>query len=95
MKPYEKYLSHTTKLQDLLDIYLSIRMIVKDLGWSEQDLENPPFYPNNLMSAFQRFEEKNKYLFNDTKQFTNVSWNEYLSYVQPLMKKIDELTPLD
>jgi hypothetical protein len=95
MKPYEKYLSHTTKLQDLLDIYLSIRMIVKDLGWSEQDLENPPFYPNNLMSAFQRFEEKNKYLFNDTKSFTNVSWNEYLSYVQPLMKKIDELTPLD
>ena len=95
MNPYEKYLSHTTKLQDLLDIYLSIRMIVKDLGWSEQDLENPPFYPNNLMSAFQRFEEKNKYLFNDTKQFTNVSWNEYLSYVQPLMKKIDELTPLD
>jgi hypothetical protein len=95
MKPYEKYLSHTTKLQDLLDIYLSIRMIVKDLGWSEQDLENPPFYPNNLMSAFQRFEEKNKYLFNDTKSFTNVSWNEYLSYIQPLMKKIDELTPLD
>jgi hypothetical protein len=95
MKPYEKYLSHTTKLQDLLDIYLSIRMIVKDLGWSEQDLENPPFYPNNLMSAFQRFEEKNNYLFNDTKSFTNVSWNEYLSYVQPLMKKIDELTPLD
>jgi hypothetical protein len=95
MKPYEKYLSHTTKLQDLLDIYLTIRMIVKDLGWSEQDLEKPPFYPNNLMSAFQRFEEKNKYLFNDTKSFTNVSWNEYLSYVQPLMKKIDELTPLD
>jgi hypothetical protein len=95
MKPYEKYLSHTNKLQDLLDIYLTIRMIVKDLGWSEQDLENPPFYPNNLMSAFQRFEEKNKYLFNDTKSFTNVSWNEYLSYVQPLMKKIDELTPLD
>ena len=95
MRPYEKYLNHTSKLQDLLDIYLSIRMIVKDLGWSEQDLENPPFYPNNLMSAFQRFEEKNKYLFNDTKSFTNVSWNEYLSYVQPLMKKIDELTPLD
>jgi hypothetical protein len=95
MKPYEKYLSHTNKLQDLLDIYLTIRMIVKDLGWSEQDLENPPFYPNNLMSAFQRFEEKNKYLFNDTKSFTNVSWNEYLSYVQPLMKKIDELTPLN
>jgi hypothetical protein len=95
MKPYEKYLSHTNKLQDLLDIYLTIRMIVKDLGWSEQDLENPPFYPNNLMSAFQRFEEKNKYLFNDTKSFTNVSWNEYLSYIQPLMKKIDELTPLD
>jgi CO dehydrogenase/acetyl-CoA synthase epsilon subunit len=47
------------------------------------------------MSAFQRFEEENKYLFNDTKSFTNVSWNEYLSYVQPLMKKIDELTPLD
>ena len=95
MKPYEKYLSHTTKLQDLLDIYLSIRMIVKDLGWSEQDLENPPFYPNNLMSAFQRFEEKNKYLFNDTKLWTNVSWEEYFSYIQPLMKKIDELTPLD
>ena len=95
MKPYEKYLSYTNKLQDLLDIYLTIRMIVKDLGWSEQDLENPPFYPNNLMSAFQRFEEKNKYLFNDTKSFTNVSWNEYLSYVQPLMKKIDELTPLN
>jgi hypothetical protein len=95
MKPYEKYLSHTNKLQDLLDIYLTIRMIVKDLGWSEQDLENPPFYPNNLMLAFQRFEEKNKYLFNDTKSFTNVSWTEYLSYVQPLMKKIDKLTPLD
>lgn len=95
MKPFEKYLSHTNKLQDLLDIYLSIRMIVKDLGWSEKDLEKPPFYPNNLMSAFQRFEEKNKYLFNDTKSFTNVSWEEYFSYIQPLMKKIDELTPLD
>jgi hypothetical protein len=95
MKPYEKYLSHTNKLQDLLDIYLTIRMIVKDLGWSEQDLENPPFYPNNLMSALNRFEEKNKNLFNDTKLWTNVSWNEYLSYIQPLMKKIDELTPLN
>ena len=47
------------------------------------------------MSALNRFEEKNKNLFNDTKLWTNVSWNEYLSYVQPLMKKIDELTPLD
>ena len=95
MRPFENFLVSSVGLQRIIEIYLKIRQYFQSEGWSEKDLENPPFYPNNLMSAFQRFEEKNKYLFNDTKSFTNVSWNEYLSYVQPLMKKIDELTPLD
>ena len=95
MKLFEKFLSHSLGLRELLDIYLELRQHFQELGFSEEDLKSPPTYTQKMMSLFHKFDDTQKALFQQVKDYgLDITLNEFTEYVQKLLSKINELTPL-
>ena len=95
MKPFENFLEHSTSLRELLDIYLELRQHFQELGFSEKDLEKPPTYTQKMMSLFHKFGDTQKALFQQVKDYGfDITWNDFIEYVKPMLSKIDEITPL-
>lgn len=95
MKPFEKFLNHTLGAKELLEIYLELRKEFQELGFSESDLSNPPTYTSKMMRLFHRFGDVQKSTLKQVNDFGfDITFDEFMDYIQPLMKKIDELTPL-
>jgi hypothetical protein len=95
MKPFEKFLSSATDVRELLDIYLELRQHFQELGFSESDLKSPPTYTPKMMTLFHKFNDVQMALFNKVKSYGfDITFNEFTDYMEPLMYKINELTPL-
>ena len=95
MKPFENFLNSSIGLQRLSEIYLKLRQYFQSEGWSEKDLEKPPYYSPQLMTLFHNFGDEQKALFQQVKDLGfNVDWNDFTSYLTPILKNINELTPL-
>ena len=95
MKPFENFLEHSTSLRELLDIYLELRQHFQELGFSEEDLKSPPTYTQKMMSLFHKFGDTQKALFQQVKDYGfDITWNDFIEYVKPMLSKIDEITPL-
>ena len=95
MKPYETFLNQSVGLRELLDIYLELRLHFKELGFNIEDLERPPQYTEKMMRLYHLFGDKQKALFKQVKDYGfDIDWNEFVEFMQPLMNKIDEVTPL-
>jgi DNA replication protein DnaD len=95
MKPFEKFLSHSSTLREILDFYLELRQHLQEVGIGENELETPPIYTttmmtlhmdiNNLINSLVR--QVNDYGFDVTRE-------EIQDYINPLFLKINEITPL-
>ena len=95
MKLFEKFLSHSSGLRESLDIYLELRQHFQEIGFSEKDLEKPPKYTQKMMSLFHKFGDTQKALFQQVKDYGfDITWNDFIEYVKPMLSKIDEITPL-
>jgi hypothetical protein len=95
MKPFEKFLNHTLGAKELLEIYLELRQEFQELGFSESDLDSPPIYSPKMMNLYHKFGDVQRDLLKQVNDFGfDTTFNEFMDYIQPLMKKIDELTPL-
>jgi len=95
MKPFEKFLEHSTSLRELLDTYLELRQHFQELGFSEEDLISPPTYTQKMMSLYHKFDTTQKALFQQVKDYGfNINLNDFTGYTTKLLSKIDKLTPL-
>ena len=95
MRPYEIYLNESFTLKKLLETYLELRRHFKELGFSEDQLEKPPKYTPNMMRLFHKFGDERDTLLSDVKSYGfDMSFDELTAYLTPLLKKINELTPL-
>lgn len=75
---------------------MELRQYFKELGWNEKDLEKPPFHNQKLMSLFHRFGDAQDSLVKQGKDFGfDFSWEDYVNFIQPILKKIDDITPLN
>ena len=96
MKPFEKFLNNTLGTKELLEVYFELRQHFQELGFTENDLENPPTYSPMMMRLFHKFGDTQKALFNQVKDYGfDVTFTELINYMKPLMEKINELTPLE
>ena len=80
---------------DILETYRELRQAFQREGWTEKDLEKPPYYPNDVMRNFQKFSRLQDKLFFDLKSFFDIDHNEFVDYLQDKLKKIDLETPLE
>ncbi len=42
-------------LEDLIEAYYDLRKEFKKEGWTDRDLEMPPYYPNGVMMRYGNF----------------------------------------
>jgi vacuolar-type H+-ATPase catalytic subunit A/Vma1 len=95
MKPFEKFLNDTLATKELLEIYLELRQEFQELGFSESDLSNPPTYTLKMMNLFHKFGDTQKALLKQVNDYGfDITFDELVEYMKPLMEKINELTPL-
>ena len=95
MKPFENFLNSSVGLQRLSQIYLELRQYFQSQGWSEKDLEKPKYYENRLMKLYHNFGDEQKALFQQVKDLGfEVDWNDYVNFLQPILQKINDITPL-
>ena len=95
MKPFEKFLNDSLGTKEVLEIYLILRKHLQEIGFSEEDLVKPPTYTNEMFMLQKRFGSTVNALLNQVNAYGfDVDRAEFLEYLQPLLQKINELTPL-
>jgi len=95
MKPFELLLQDNFAVRQLLDVYLEMRRHFQELGYSESDLNNPPHYTIKMINLHDKFHNKFKYLLNYVNDYGfEITREELVQYIQPLLMKINEVTPL-
>ena len=95
MKPFEKFLSHSSLVRELLDNYLELRTHLQEEGFSQEELERVVRPTNTMMELRERFISKKNTLFKQIKDYGfEIHQGELTEYIQPLLNKIDEITPL-
>jgi len=96
MKPYEIYLNESFTLKKLLETYLELRQHFQELGFIEYQLEKPPTYTPTMMRLFSKWVDERDTLLKDVNSYGfNMAFDELTIYLTPLLKKINELTPLE
>jgi hypothetical protein len=94
-KPFEKFIDETSGTKELLEIYLELRKEFQELEFSESDLVSPPVYTPKMLNLYHKFGNVQRAVVKQINDFGfDVTFTEFMDYVQPLMKKIDKLTPL-
>ena len=95
MKAWKKFAETLELTRELEDMYFKIREIFQREGWSDKDLERPPYYPQDLMSLYHKFQNERDVLLNTINEYGfDVDSNDLMNYIQIKLKKIDNITPL-
>jgi hypothetical protein len=95
MRPFENFLVSSVGLQRIIEIYLKIRQYFQSEGWSEKDLENPPYYSAQLMTLHEKIGSEIRDLLQQMKDLGfEVEKEDFNEYLKPVLKNINELTPL-
>lgn len=95
MKPFQTLIEDSMALRQLLDVYIELRKHFQDLGFSEEDLNDPPTYTTTMMILHDKFSGKLKSLQNTISDYGfDVSKEEVVDYIKPLLMKINEVIPL-
>lgn len=95
MKPYFELIQDSLALRNLLDVYLELRKHFQELGFSESDLDSPPTYTATMMNLHDRFTSRLNALHRMISDYGfEIERSELIDYLEPLLKNINELTPL-
>ena len=79
----------------MLDTYLELRLHLQEEGFSQESLERVTRPTIKMMTLREKFIEKKNALFKQIKDYGfEIHQGELTEYIQPLLNKIDELTPL-
>jgi hypothetical protein len=95
MESWKKFIDELKLTEKLEEIYFRIRLVLQREGWSDKDLENPPYYPQDLMSLFHKFQnERDKTIKTIEDYGFEIDINHLTDYIQIKLKSIDDITPL-
>lgn len=95
MKAWQKYIVQLNADEKLLEIYRKLREEFQKEGWSEKDLERPPYYTTRIMKLFEAFGVEQRRLGIEVKSyFGEIDLSDYMDFIQSKMKQINDETPL-
>ena len=93
---WKKYLEVIDELNELKSIYRELRMAFRREGWTEKDLESPPYYPQDILMNFQRFSDEQSKIFLMLKEYFDIdNFREFSDYLQEKLRIIDLEIPLN
>jgi len=94
--PWIMFVEKLNLLEDLIETYYELRKEFKKEGWTERDLEMPPYYPNGVMMRYGNFNSQKAKVFNLIRSYGfKTDYDDYVHYLQNILKVIDENTPLN
>ena len=95
MKPFEKFLSHSSLVREILDTYLELRTHLQEEGYSQKELERVKTPTLRMLLLYEKFNEQKRTLFKQIRDYGfEIHMADLIEYIQPLLNKIDEITPL-
>lgn len=95
MKGWRKFVETLELTKDLEQVYYKMRKIFLREGWSEEDLESPPYFPQDLLLLHSKFQPKRREIFQTIKDYGfDVDTDEIHNYIMDKLSHIDDITPL-
>lgn len=96
MTAWKKFIEELNITQKLEEIYFNIRLVLQREGWSDKDLEKPPYYPQDLMGLFHKFQNERDKIIKTIEDYGfEIDINDLTDYIQIKLKSIDKITPLN
>ena len=81
--------------EDLEKNYFQIRKIFQREGWTQKDIERPPYYPNDLMFLHSKFNQLVRETDRTIREYGfDVDEEEVSNYIIDKLSHIDDITPL-
>ena len=95
-RPWQKFMDEIHPESELSAVYRKLRHAFNREGWTEKDLERPPYYPTDIMQNFQKFSRLRDELISELNSyFGTIDHSEFSDYLQNKLKHIDLEIPLE
>ena len=95
MKAWIKFAETLELTRELEDMYFKIREIFQREGWTQKDVERPPYYPNDLMVLHSKFQQLVRETDRTIRDYGfDVDEQEVGNYIIDKLRHIDDITPL-
>ena len=96
MESWKKFAETLEITKELEDTYFKIREVFQKEGWSKNDIENPPYYPQDLMFLHSKFQPLVREIDQTIRDYGfNVDGDEVHYYIMDKLRHIDDITPLN
>ena len=95
MESWEKFADALQLTKDLEDIYFEMRKVFQREGWTQKDIEKPPYYPQDLMFLHSELPPLIREIDKTIKDYGfDVDGTKVHYYVMDKLRHIDDITPL-
>lgn len=96
MEIWKKFAVGRIEFQKILEKYLELRLLFKEIGFSQRDLEKVSQAPPGVWHLRSQIGLLNNNLHQQIRNYGfDVSDQEFIDFILPHLKKIDDLTPLN
>jgi hypothetical protein len=95
MEGWKKFSESLGLTKELEEVYFKLREVLQREGWTQKDIEKPPYYPDELMSLHSRIQPLIREIDQTISDYGfNVDGNELHYYIMDKLSHIDDITPL-
>ena len=95
MEGWKKFSESLKLTKELEETYFKIREVFQREGWTQKDIEKPPYYPNDLMFLHRSMQPLIREIDQTISDYGfNVDGNELHYYIMDKLRHIDDITPL-
>ena len=96
MKAWEKFAETLKLTEEIEKIYFKIREVFQREGWTQEEVEKPPYYPNDLMFLHSKFQPLMKEVHQTIRDYGfKVDGDDIHYYIMDKLRHIDDITPLN
>ena len=96
MESWKKFAETLELTKELEKTYFKIREVFQREGWSQKDIEKPPYYPQDLMGLHLEFQPLVQEVDRTIRDYGfNVDEDEIHYYIMDKLRHIDDITPLN
>jgi hypothetical protein len=95
MEGWKKFAESLDLTKELEKTYFKIREVFQREGWTQKDIEKPPYYPDDLMLLHTSIQPLIREIDQTIRDYGfNVYGTEVSYYIMDKLRHIDDITPL-
>jgi hypothetical protein len=96
MESWKKFAETLEITKELEETYFKIREVFQRDGWSQKDIEKPPYYPQDLMFLHRELQQLVQEVDRTIRDYGfGVDGDKVHYYIMDKLRHIDDITPLN